>query len=104
MPMEERPTPTFPPRTGISSNSETINSSNSPNSDNILRLSPNSLVPPDWTLLKLISNPSSQHQQNRYQLRLNSTQTAQIHRISQHPTISPAVQQDQESVTHGQQE
>lgn len=52
--------------------------------DNILRLRQNSLIPPDWTLLKL-SNSSPQHDQ--YQLKLNDTHTAKIQKITQHPSV-----------------
>lgn len=56
------------------------------NEDNTLRLRPNSLVPPDWTLLKL-SNASPNN--DEYQVKLNDSVTAQIKKISQEQKIEP---------------
>lgn len=64
---------------GAVSNVEPIN-------ENVLTLRHNSLVPPDWTLLKL-SNASPTN--DEYQMRLGNGITAQIKKLSQEQKIDP---------------
>lgn len=55
--------------------------------ENVLRLRPGSLVPPDWTLLKLSnSSPNS----DEYQVELNDNSTIQVKKISQEQRIVPS--------------
>lgn len=72
-----------PTRTATSTG--TANSDSALN-ENILNLRQNSLVPPDWTLLKL-SNASPTN--DEYQMRLGNGVTAQIKKLSQEQKIDP---------------